>query len=337
MDVLLRAVKSMEFNTLLHLALSVYATGICRRHLKSSAIFVKRPYNTESPLSDVLNAKYKVLMDSDGVVSLYSYKPSAYFQYVVIASRHGDRREVVVYGSIMIWMANIARSGLNLIIDYSEGDYRIAAVALIITIIFCLYLGITMMSSLKGYDAGCVTVYFNATEKNWVTTSDFALFDSSESMEIPVKWSVEMLVQAVIGLCSWGRALSDLALMIEVYRTKAMPDISMILGSILNAMYCYWHVASLVQVIRARRRAVLTIEVQLAQAATDKNVDNADILNCDVGKVIRKFANDVAKEFASSGKKWMADSGVYYDFAITGEHGALVYGRMRASGISVNT
>jgi hypothetical protein len=91
-----------------------------------------------------------------------------------------------------------------------------------------------------------------------------------------------------------------------------------------------------VQVIRARRRAVPTIEVQLAQAASDKDVDNTHILNFDVGKIIRKFANDVAKEFASSGKKWMTDSGAYYDFAITGEHGGLVYGRMRAGGVSAN-
>ncbi|KAK9326839.1 hypothetical protein V1520DRAFT_350380 [Lipomyces starkeyi] len=341
MDVLLREVKSTEFNTLLHLAFGIFATGICRRYLKSSATFVKRPYNTESLLSDVLNAKYKALLDSDSVVALYSYKPLKYFQYVVIATRPGDRRAVVVCGSIMVWMAHIAHSGLDLAISYFDGDYSspIAAVALIITII-SVYLGITMMSSLKEYDAGCVTVYFNATEKNWVTTSDIALFDSSESMEIPIKWSVEMLVQAVMGLCSWGRALSDLAPMIEVYRTKAMPDIAMILGSILNAIYCYWHVANLGQVIRARRRAVPTIEVQLAQADSDKDVDNADILNFDVGKIIRKFANDVAndvaKEFANSGKNWMADSGVYYDFAITGEHGGLVYGRMRAGGGSVS-
>ncbi|KAK9353625.1 hypothetical protein V1505DRAFT_368180 [Lipomyces doorenjongii] len=45
-------------------------------------------------------------------------------------------------------------------------------------------------------DAGCATVYFNSTEKNWVTSSGFALFTSFtswERMEILIKWSGEML------------------------------------------------------------------------------------------------------------------------------------------------
>ncbi|KAK9371644.1 uncharacterized protein V1513DRAFT_455030 [Lipomyces chichibuensis] len=316
-------------------------SGLYRQHMQSSEVFVKRPYNTESLLADALNAKYKVLIDSDSLLSSYSYQPSAYFQSFHMGTPTLRDKRSVGHTSIMLFMAVILHRTFDVIISYFNGDISspIAAVTLIITIV-TVYLGIIMMGSLKDDDACCATVYFNATEKNWVTSSDVALFASSERMEISVKWSVEMLFLVVFGLYSWGRApLAPLYLepMIEIFRTKAMPGIEVILvisKTTEIAIFCCMHISLLMKTVKKRRRTVPTIEVQLAQAASDKDVDNADILNFDVGKVIRMFVNDVAKEFPSSCKTWMANTGAYYDFAIAGKHGGLVYGRMRASAMS---
>ncbi|KAK9483813.1 hypothetical protein V1527DRAFT_498078 [Lipomyces starkeyi] len=303
MDALLREIAGPLGIAFVILFPSGLYLGLYRQHMQSSEVFVKRPYNTESLLADALNAKYQVLIDSDSLLSSYSYKPSAYFQSFHMRTPTLRDKRVFVHTSIMLFIAVIVHRGLSVIISYFEGDISspIAGVTLIITII-SVYLGIIMMGSLKDDDACCATVYFNATDKNWVTSSDFALFASLERMEIPIKWSVEML------------APSNLAPMIEIYRTKAMPGIKVILGTIEIALCGGLHI---------QRRTVPTIEVQLAQAASDKDVDNADILNFDVGKVIRMFVNDVAK-----------DTGAYYDFAIAGKHGGLVYGRMRASAMS---
>ncbi|KAK9482207.1 hypothetical protein V1527DRAFT_477137 [Lipomyces starkeyi] len=326
----------IAFGGTLHLVQVFLPSGLCKRQLKSSEIFVKRPYNTES-LSDALRATYKVSIEGDGLLSSYSYQNSPYFQSIAIATGNPWQNNYGLYVTVL-FMAGHAMGLLAQIVSYADGEkcFGIAAPALIFTL-SCLCIGIIMKGSFKKDDAGCATVYFNATEKNQVTPSDFALFDASESTEIPIKWSVETLFLVVFGLFVLVPMLSNVATMIRNGRDgghkEFMSDLSLIFWMTIP---CCLHIGLLVLTVEMRRRTVSSIEVQLAQAASDKDVENANILKFDVGKVIRKFANDVAKECASSSKKWMADSGVYYDFAITGEHGGLVYGRMRARGISSN-
>ncbi|KAK9344089.1 hypothetical protein V1522DRAFT_191494 [Lipomyces starkeyi] len=319
----------IAFMATLHFVQVVLPSGLCQRQLKSSEIFVKRPYNTES-LSDVLRATYKVLIEGDGLLSSYSYQNSPHYQSVAIATGNPRQKNYGLYVTVL-FMAALAMGLLAQIVSYAEGDnsFRIAATALIFTI--GLYIGIIMKGSFKEDDAGA-TVYFN-TETNWVTSADFAVFDSSERMEIPIKWSVETLFLVVLGLFVWSNMLSSLAPMIEVYRTKAIPGIFNILQAIFTTLSCGFYIVFLVLIVKTRRRTVPTIEVQLAQAVSDKGVDIADILKFDIQKVIRKFANDIAK---GCGKKWTASAGAYYNFAIAGEQGGLVYGRMRARGLPAN-
>ncbi|KAK9311841.1 hypothetical protein V1524DRAFT_450081 [Lipomyces starkeyi] len=297
----------IAFVATLHFVQVVLPSGLCQRQLKSSEIFVKSPYITES-LSDGLRARCKVLIEE-----------SPHYQSVAIATPLAWQKKYVL-SFTLVSMAGLAMDLLAQIVSYAEGDnsFIIAATALIFTI---------------KDDAGCATVYANATEKNWVTSSDFAVFDSSERMEIPIKWSVETLFLVVLGLFVWSNMLSSLAPMIEVYRTKAIPGIFNILQAIFTTLSCGFYIVFLVLIVKTRRRTVPTIEVQLAQAVSDKGVDIADILKFDIQKAIRKFANDIAK---GCGKKWTASAGAYYDFAIAGEQGGLVYGRMRARGLPAN-
>ncbi|KAK9388466.1 hypothetical protein V1515DRAFT_614521 [Lipomyces mesembrius] len=149
-------------------------------------------------------------------------------------------------------------------------------------------------ASFKEDDAGCATVYFNATEKNWVTSSDFALFASWKRMEISVKWSGEMLLPVVIGLFAWSNMLSTVASIIrnggDGGRKEFTSDLFVIVGAILGAISCCAHIVMVVLIVKTRNRAVPTIEIQLAM-------------------VLRKFAKDVAKEFANNGKKSIAGPG----------------------------
>ncbi|KAK9376448.1 uncharacterized protein V1513DRAFT_438688 [Lipomyces chichibuensis] len=315
----------------IHSIIVVLTSGLRQRHLKSSEIFVKGPHNTES-LSAAVSTTYKVLIESDGLLSSYSYQNSPHFQHVTIATPRPHTKYAIY--TVVLFMAGQVMRLLAQIVSYDELDnraFRIAATAMIFSI--TLYIGIIIKGFFKKDDACRATVYFNATETNWVTSSDFAVFASSEWMEVPIKWSGEMLVLVVNGISVSNSVLSIFALMIEVYRIRAMPSMLKIMHSIFMALICCAYVVFLVKIVKMRRRTVPNIEVQIAQAVSGKDVENADILKFDVGSVIRKFANDVAKEFLCSGEKWMADSGVYYDFAITGEHGRLVYGRIRARGV----
>ncbi|KAK9372642.1 uncharacterized protein V1513DRAFT_481087 [Lipomyces chichibuensis] len=258
----------------------VLGSGLRQRHVKSSEVFVKRPYNTES-LSDALSATYKFSIESDGLLSSYSYQKLPPFQYVVIATPP-TQTKYMIKNVIVLFAAVQAHWSVDQLVSYAEGgnSLRIAALSLLFSI--SLFMIIIMKGSFKEDDAGCAT--------------------------IPIKWSGEMLVLVVISIFFRKVLLSMLAPMIEVYRIKAIPSILKIVQAIFMAPFCCIYVALLVQIVKTRRHTVPTIEVQLAQAASDKDVENTDILKFDVGKVIRKFANDVAKEFASSGKKWIADS-----------------------------
>ncbi|KAK9489183.1 hypothetical protein V1508DRAFT_407227 [Lipomyces doorenjongii] len=235
-----------------------------RRRLKSSDIFIKG-LTTES-LSDALRATYKVLIESDDPLSSYSYQSSPHFRSAAIDSRTPGQKKLWLFTTVLFMAGQV------------DNGFRIPALALHFTII-CLYIGITMKGSLKEDDAGRATVYFNDTEKNWVTSSDFALFASWERMEIPIKWSGELL------FLNGG----------DRHRKESTSGVFVILGGCI-------HIATVVLIFNWRRRTVPAIEIQLAQV-----------------------------------RKSMTGPGVYYyDFAIAGEYGGLVYGSMLAGGLPAN-
>ncbi|KAK9484846.1 hypothetical protein V1527DRAFT_181758 [Lipomyces starkeyi] len=318
------------------LATAVYFVHIChpnvyRRRLKSSEIFVKSLYTTESLLSDALRTKYKVSIGGDGLVSAYCYEDSPYIQSVVIGTRTRGRKRLAIFGSVIL-MALYTLFGLLVMVSYGTGDssFIMAVVGMIFTI-SCIFLGIYLLKSFFKKETGAATVYFNTAEENWVTSSDLALFNMSEWIEVAIKWPGELISQLEnLWLHVWVTALCMIRTEGEGRRKKDKPSIVAI---IFSAIACCAQIASQVLYVWWMRRTVPVVEVQFAQAVSEKDADN---LQFDVGKVVRKFANDVAKGFGRSGKNWMAGSGVYYYFAIAGERGSLVYGRMRAGGLLAN-
>ncbi|KAK9358039.1 hypothetical protein V1504DRAFT_494109 [Lipomyces starkeyi] len=271
-------------------------------------------YTTESLLSDALSAKYKVLINSGGLLSAYSYENSQYIQSVVATRTRGQKR-LAIFVSAML-MVQYTLFGLQVIASYRAGDssFIIAAVGMIFTI-SCIFLGIYLLKSSFKKEAGGATAYFNATEENWVTSSDLA-------------WSGEVISQIVNGwVIVYVSAVSIILNESEGGRKKGKPGMVII---IFSAIAYFAEIASLVLFVWWKRRTVSVVEVQFAQAVSEKDADD---LQFDVGKVVRKFANDVAKGY---GKKWTASAGAYYDFAIAGEQGGLVYGRMRAGGLPAN-
>ncbi|KAK9388464.1 hypothetical protein V1515DRAFT_614520 [Lipomyces mesembrius] len=176
--------------------------------------------------------------------------------------------------------------GLLVIISYGAGDSSFIIAA--VGMIF------TILSCFKK-EAGGATVYFNAAEENW------------DRIEVTIIWPGELISQVINSwLVVWSSALSIINEG-EGRRKEKKPGMS----------------AFIVLYLCRMKRHVPVVEIQFAQAVSEKD---ADILQFDVGKVARKFANDIAKEL---GKKWTASADVYYDFAIAGKHGGLVYGRMR--------
>ncbi|KAK9344200.1 hypothetical protein V1522DRAFT_437672 [Lipomyces starkeyi] len=287
--------------TAAHFVQVALPSGFCRRGLKSSEIFVKRLYTTESLLSDALSAKYK------------------YIQSVVATRTRGQKR-LAIFGSAML---------MQVIGSYRAGDssFIIVAVSMIFTI-SCIFLGIYLLKSSFKKESSGSTAYFNATEENWVTSSDLALFNSSNRIEIAINWSGEVFSQIVNGwVIVYVSAASIILNEGEGGRKKDKPGMVIIIFSAIA--YCA-EIESLVLFLWWKRRTVSVVEVQFAQAVSEKDADD---LQFDVGKLVRKFANDAAK---GCGKKWTASAGAYYDFAIAGEHGGLVYGRMRAGGLPAN-
>ncbi|KAK9247931.1 hypothetical protein V1506DRAFT_531074 [Lipomyces tetrasporus] len=317
-----------------------------RRRLKSSAIFVKSLYTTESLLSDALRTKYKVFIDGDGLVSAISYENSPYIQSFVIPRTPGQKRWSAIIGSA-IFLVLYTLFGLVVIISYGAGDssFIIATVGMIFSI-SCIFLGIYLLKSSFKNEAGGVTVYFNATEENWVTSSDLALFNSSDRIEVAIKWPSELFSQilnAWLHVCGSGLSIilnegrrkrnnGMVTIIFSAIAKKKKPGMVTI---ILSAISCCAQIVSVMQPAKFvwwMRRTVPVVEVQFAQAVSEKDAD-ADILQFDVGKVATKFAHDIVKEF---GKNWTASAGVYTDFALAGEHGGLVYGRIRAGGLPAN-
>ncbi|KAK9483812.1 hypothetical protein V1527DRAFT_242616 [Lipomyces starkeyi] len=304
--------------------------NVYRRRLKSSEIFVKSLYTTESLLSDALRTKYKVLLDGDGLLSAYSYENSPYIQSVVIGSRTRGQKMLAIFGSAIFMVLSLFGLLVMVRCGAVNSSCIMGAVGMIFTI-SCIFLGIYLLKCSFKKEAGGATVYFNATEENWVTSSELALFNSSDRIEVAIKWSGEVFSEVVNNLLLCGGALS--IILYEGGRRKEdKPGMVTIISSGIS--YCV-HIAYLVPFVWCMRQTVPVVEVQFAQAVSEKDADNANanILKFDAGKVARRFASDIAKEF---GKKRTAGAGVYYDLAIAGEHGGLVYGRMRAGGLPAN-
>ncbi|KAK9342001.1 hypothetical protein V1522DRAFT_71217 [Lipomyces starkeyi] len=297
------------------------------RHLKSSEAFVKGPYNTESLLADAANAKYKIRIEHDAPISSCSYTPSQYIPSVLIPPRTSRQKRKVLYNSmyfavaygllsiVLVWSAvgsyvNVNNSfPVNVVWSLSFG-----AIALV-----PLLLGIaTLKSSFKEDDASCVTVYFNSSEENWAESSEVALFNSSEKIEISINY-VQELVYISLPMYIFGSPLLYIG---AISRFLRVSGTVMYLGCLCMCL------TGLVKTIRKRRQLFIsTVEVQLARPVDLECTEKADVLKFDVKKVVRKFANDLVKVL---GQKWMASNGAYYHFIIAAEEGGLVYGRMTA-------
>ncbi|KAK9311447.1 hypothetical protein V1522DRAFT_461004 [Lipomyces starkeyi] len=306
------------------------------RHLKSSAAFVKRAYNTESLLADAASAKYKVHIGHDARLSSCSYTLSPY-----IPSKrkvlYGSVYFVVVYGLlsiVLVWGAvgsyvNVDNSiPVDAVWSLSLGAIADCAIALV-----CLLLGIaTVKSSFKEDDASCATVYFNSSEENWAESSEVALFNSSEKIEIAINCVEGLWVYVSLGIFIFG---SPLLYMVDTSReTKRERETAISLfrrggaaGMYVGALGLY--LMGLVMMIRMRRQiCVSTVEVQVAPPINLECTEKADVFKFDVKKIVRKFADDLAKNLSQN---WMASNGAYYYFIIAGEEGGLVYGRMSAT------
>ncbi|KAK9311741.1 hypothetical protein V1524DRAFT_441517 [Lipomyces starkeyi] len=64
---------------------------------------------------------------------------------------------------------------------------------------------------------GCATVYFNTSEENWAESSEGALFNSSEKLEISINLVQELLVYVSLGIFVLG---SSLLYMVNTFRDK---------------------------------------------------------------------------------------------------------------------
>ncbi|KAJ8097162.1 hypothetical protein POJ06DRAFT_286573 [Lipomyces tetrasporus] len=192
----------------------------------------------------------------------------------------------------------------------------------------------TLKSSFKEDDAACATVYFNTKDENWAS-SDLALFNSSERMEIAIKWTKEVWFQILLAVLVWSSALTNLVPFslneLHGHSKISWPVIIIIVSTAMSVCSQFFGVAILVKVIRRN----LSLEVQFAHPVNEKDADNSAV-KFDARKVVRKFADDIKLAFANSRKEFPTDAGLYYDFAIAGKDGGLVYGRIRAGGTSAD-
>ncbi|KAJ8097694.1 hypothetical protein POJ06DRAFT_259749 [Lipomyces tetrasporus] len=316
-------------------SLFLHAGGSCCRKRKASEIFLKERegYSTESLLSDALSAKYKVSITTDSLVSSHSYQNSPYDPSVLSRTRPPGQKRTVPYGWALI-ILNYAMIGCQAVVSYVYGKMSFLTTSVLCVtasflavLIFFVITTTAMKSSFKEDDAACTTVYFNTTNENWAASSDSALFNSSERMEIAMKWTKEvwLLTVQMLAVLIWGPlALNEW----HGHSKESLPDIMIMVSTAMSVLSQFFSVAILVRVIRRR---TLSIEVQFAHPVNEKDAGNADAVKFDARKVVRKFADDIAKAFPNSCKGCPTDAGVYYDFAISGKDGGLVYGRIRAS------
>ncbi|KAK9323691.1 hypothetical protein V1517DRAFT_319575 [Lipomyces orientalis] len=310
----------------------LHPSGSCRRKLKASEIFVKEPYSTESLLSDALSAKYKVSITTDSLVSSYSYQNSPYVPSILIGTRApGHKITVLVFSTVT--MLGYAVFGILVVLGHVNDKISFLTTSVFFVsasfwaVLALFVISATMKSSFKEDDAVCATVYFNTTDQNWVASSDSVLFNSSERMQIAIKWkwTKEVWFQILLALQLWTSVLSWTR-----QNRERLPGIMTMVSIVCSQIFS---VAALVSNIR---RSASSVEVQLAYPVKEKDADNAGAVEFDPRKVARAFADQIAREAWNSPKEWPNDAAVYSDFAISGKYGGLVYGRIRAKGTSTD-
>ncbi|KAK9376449.1 uncharacterized protein V1513DRAFT_438690 [Lipomyces chichibuensis] len=188
--------------------------------------------------------------------------------------------------------------GLLVIIIYRARDssFIIAAVGMIFTI-SCIVLGIYLLKSSFTKDAGGVTVFFNATEENWVTSSDVALFNSSDRIQIAIHWSAEVFSQIINGcILVYVGALSIIFNKGEGCRKKNKDGMVII---ICSAIIYGATIASLARFVWRMRRTVWSSKCSLRKQLVRRT---PTIYN----SMSKRLSNDVAKGL---GKKLTASPG----------------------------
>ncbi|KAJ8098926.1 hypothetical protein POJ06DRAFT_258358 [Lipomyces tetrasporus] len=334
MAMLLLSQTSMIAFVTFAVSLSLHASGYCRK-LKASEILLKECHSTESLLSDALSAKYKVSITTDSLVSSYSYQNSPYVPSVLIGTRTPRQKRMVLFGSALM-MVEYAMFGSLPVLGYVNGEISFLTMSVLVVsasflaVLTLFVITTTLKSSFKEDDAACATLYFNVKDENWVASSDSALFSSSERMEIAIKWTKDVWFQILLAVLVWSCALTNLVSLPlnewHGHSKVSWPDI-IIIVSALSVCSQFFSVAMQVRVIR---RTASSLEVQFAHPVNEKDADNAGAVTFDARIVVRKFADDIKQAFAKSRKECPTDAGVYYDFAIAGKDGGLVYGRIRA-------
>ncbi|KAK9386665.1 hypothetical protein V1515DRAFT_537228 [Lipomyces mesembrius] len=273
------------------------------QRVESSAVFVKSPYATEIRLSEALSAKYNVGMNTDALLSSYSYQPSVYKSSALVRTRTPEETRKFRSGlAICLNSMILACRALKRYVDGDEA-FMVEAfcfVSSLSSFLTFLFADIATVKNLfRRNDALRATIYFNTEDENWVKLLDARTFNSSERLEV-------CIVLKVI-----------------------LPVVYYVFNAILA---CVAFVNTAKTIFRMIRRSVSTLEVQLGRSVRDKDSEKADVLKFDVAKVVQMFANDIA----NSSEKSIASVGAYCDFIITEPEGAIVYGRLRAKGIPAN-
>ncbi|KAK9362841.1 hypothetical protein V1504DRAFT_447627 [Lipomyces starkeyi] len=150
-----------------------------------------------------------------------------------------------------------------------------------------------MKSSFKEDDASCATVYFSTSEENWAESSEIALFNSSEKIEISVNLVQELLVYVSLGIFIFG---SPLLYMVDTFcekkrdRETAISPFLLGFGTGMYVWCLWWYLTGQVMMIRMRRQLfVSTVKVQLARPVNLKGTEKADVLKFDIKKVVRNL------------------------------------------------
>ncbi|KAK9312026.1 hypothetical protein V1524DRAFT_440575 [Lipomyces starkeyi] len=312
------------------------------QRVKSSAVLVKSPYITEF-LSDALSTKYDVCMNTDPLLYSYSYQPSSFYKSSALVRTRSPEETRKMRSGLAILMAGYGVNSMILVCRalkrYVDGDeaFMIEALSFICSLssfLMFLFADIAAVKNIfKRNDALRATIYFNTEDENWVKLLDAKAFNSSEHLEVSSKWVALVLCQGLASICSlYIIVLECFAIGTMIFdRGEAGSKVNLpLVCNVFNAAFaCLALVNTTKTTFRMIRRSVPTLDVQLAQSVREKD---AEALKFDVAKVVQMFANDIA----NSGEKSIASVGTYCDFIITEPEGALVYGRLRAKGISEN-
>ncbi|KAK9327093.1 hypothetical protein V1520DRAFT_80710 [Lipomyces starkeyi] len=315
------------------------------QRVKSSAVLVKSTYITEF-LSDALSTKYDVCMNSDALLSSYSYQPSSWYKSSAVVRIRSPEETRKMRSGYAILMAGYGVNSMILacraLKRYVDGDEAFIievvsfACSLSSFLLFLLADIATVKNLFKPNNALRATIYFNTEDENWVKSLDAKAFNSSEHLEVSTKW---VAVALCLGLASiaflYIIVLACFAMRTVIFdKGEAGSKVNLpLVYNVFNAAFaCLGLVNTTKTTFRMIRRSVSTLDVQLAQSVREKDAERSDALKFDVAKVVQMFANDIA----NSGEKSIASVGTYCDFIITEPEGALVYGRLRGKGISEN-